>query len=117
MSDNIAALHLGIDFIRPRNLSPHMKRITLAKIRSALEEMRLEVTIDPAVAARAARGRVDARAMTAASLDVGRAPVIIGGGLGLVGLMTAFRLTPMPAVVLAKAPLGAEASRAGPRAA
>jgi L-aspartate oxidase len=55
--------------------------------------------------------------MTAASLDVGRAPVIIGGGLGLAGLMTAFRLTPMPAVVLAKAPLGAEASRAGPRAA
>jgi quinolinate synthase len=55
LSDSIAALHLGIDFIRPRNLSPHMKRITLAKIRSALEEMRLEVTIDPAVAARARR--------------------------------------------------------------
>jgi quinolinate synthase len=55
MSDNIAALHLGIDFIRPRNLSPHMKRITLVKIRSALEEMRLEVTIDPAVAARTRR--------------------------------------------------------------
>jgi L-aspartate oxidase len=46
--------------------------------------------------------------MTAASLDVGRAPVIIGGGLA--GLMTALRLAPMPAVVLAKAPLGAEAS-------
>jgi len=48
--------------------------------------------------------------MTAASLDVGRAPVIIGGGLA--GLMTALRLAPMPAVVLAKAPLGAEASSA-----
>jgi glycine/D-amino acid oxidase-like deaminating enzyme len=46
--------------------------------------------------------------MTAASLDVGRAPVIIGGGLA--GLMTALRLAPMPAVVLAKAPLGAKAS-------
>jgi L-aspartate oxidase len=46
--------------------------------------------------------------MTAVSLDVGRAPVIIGGGLA--GLMTASRLAPMPAVVLAKAPLGAEAS-------
>jgi glycine/D-amino acid oxidase-like deaminating enzyme len=38
----------------------------------------------------------------------GRAPLIIGGGLA--GLMTALRLAPMPAVVLAKAPLGAEAS-------
>ena len=37
-----------------------------------------------------------------------RAPLIIGGGLA--GLMTALRLAPMPAVVLAKAPLGAEAS-------
>jgi quinolinate synthase len=51
MSDNVAVLHLGIDFIRPSNLCPHMKRTTLAKIRSALEEMRHEVTIDPAVAA------------------------------------------------------------------
>jgi quinolinate synthase len=50
MSDNVAVLHPGIDFIRPCNLCPHMKRITLAKIRSALEEMRDEVTIDPAVA-------------------------------------------------------------------
>jgi L-aspartate oxidase len=48
--------------------------------------------------------------MTPALLDVGRAPVIIGGGLA--GLMTALRLAPMPAVVLAKAPLGAEASSA-----
>jgi L-aspartate oxidase len=46
--------------------------------------------------------------MTAASLDVGCAPVIIGGGL--VGPMTALRLAPAPVVVLAKAPLGAEAS-------
>ena len=43
-----------------------------------------------------------------ASLDIGRAPVIIGGGLA--GLMTALRLAPAPVVVLAKAPLGAEAS-------
>jgi L-aspartate oxidase len=46
--------------------------------------------------------------MTAASLDVGRAPVIIGGGLA--GLMTALRLAPAPVVVLAKALLGTEAS-------
>jgi L-aspartate oxidase len=46
--------------------------------------------------------------MTAAALDFGRAPVIIGGGLA--GLMIALRLAPMPVVVVAKAPLGAEAS-------
>ncbi len=48
--------------------------------------------------------------MTAAAFDVGRAPVITGGGLA--GLMTALRMTPAPVVVLAKAPLGAEASSA-----
>jgi quinolinate synthase len=53
MSDNIAASHPDIDFVRPCNLCPHMKRITLPKIRQTLEAMRYEVTIDPAVAARA----------------------------------------------------------------
>src|SRR5215510_6501395 len=55
MSDNIAALNPGIDFVRPCNLCPHMKRITLPKIRRALETMTHEVTIDPAVAERARR--------------------------------------------------------------
>ena len=55
MSDNIAALNPGIDFVRPCNLCPHMKRITLPKIRRALETMRHEVTIDPAVATAARR--------------------------------------------------------------
>ena len=41
------------EFVRPCNLCPHMKRITLANIRAALEEMRHEVTIDPAFAGRA----------------------------------------------------------------
>jgi quinolinate synthase len=53
MSDNLAAEHPDVDFVRPCNLCPHMKRITLPKIRRALETMRHEVTIDPAVAARA----------------------------------------------------------------
>ncbi len=53
MSDNIALQNPGIDFIRPCNLCPHMKRITLGNIRTALETMRHEVTIDPALAARA----------------------------------------------------------------
>ena len=58
MSDNIAALNPGIDFVRPCNLCPHMKRITLPKIRRALETMQHEVTIDPAVAV-AARSAVE----------------------------------------------------------
>jgi quinolinate synthase len=55
MSDNIAALHPEIDFVRPCNLCPHMKRITLPRIRRALETMSHEVTIDPAVAEPARR--------------------------------------------------------------
>ncbi|MDP1964986.1 MAG: quinolinate synthase, partial [Reyranella sp.] len=55
MSDNIAALHPEIEFVRPCNLCPHMKRITLPKIRRALETMSHEVTIDPAVAEPARR--------------------------------------------------------------
>ena len=55
MSDNIAALNPGIDFVRPCNLCPHMKRITLPRIRRALETMQHEVTIDAAIAAPARR--------------------------------------------------------------
>jgi len=55
MSDNVALLNPAVEFIRPCNLCPHMKRITLPKIRRALETMRHAVTIDPAVADRARR--------------------------------------------------------------
>jgi quinolinate synthase len=55
MSDNVAVQHPDVAFVRPCNLCPHMKRISLANIRRALETMRHEVTIDPAVAARARR--------------------------------------------------------------
>jgi len=55
MSDNVAVHYPDIDFVRPCNLCPHMKRITLPNIRQALEEMRHEVVIDPAVAVRARR--------------------------------------------------------------
>jgi quinolinate synthase len=51
MSDNVAVDHPGTKFVRPCNLCPHMKRITLANIRHALETLTCEVTIDPAVAA------------------------------------------------------------------
>jgi quinolinate synthase len=55
MSDNVAVRHPEIEFVRPCNLCPHMKRITLGKIRRSLETMTEEVTIDPAVAGRARR--------------------------------------------------------------
>ena len=53
MSDNLAARHPEVEFIRPCNLCPHMKRITLSNIRHALETMTTAVTIDPAIAGRA----------------------------------------------------------------
>ena len=63
MSDNVAVLHPDVEFIRPCNLCPHMKRITLKNIRHALETGRHEVTIDPAIAgAGPARRRKDAGA-------------------------------------------------------
>ena len=53
MADNISVHHPDVDFVRPCNLCPHMKRITLPKIRRSLETMTHEVTIDPALAVRA----------------------------------------------------------------
>jgi quinolinate synthase len=53
MSDNVALQYPDLDFVRPCNLCPHMKRITLGNIRHALETMTHEVTIDPSVASRA----------------------------------------------------------------
>ncbi|MGH6748189.1 MAG: quinolinate synthase NadA, partial [Methyloceanibacter sp.] len=53
MSDNIAAQHPGVEFLRPCNLCPHMKRITLPKILESLVFLKEEVTVDPAVAVRA----------------------------------------------------------------
>ena len=47
MSDNIAQQNQTIEFVRPCNLCPHMKRITLKNIRTALETMQTEVLIDP----------------------------------------------------------------------
>ena len=55
MSDNIAIQYPELEFIRPCNLCPHMKRISLANIRRALETMQHEVEIDPLTAARARR--------------------------------------------------------------
>ncbi|WP_454918968.1 quinolinate synthase NadA [Xanthobacter sediminis] len=53
MSDNVSVKYPDIEFVRPCNLCPHMKKITVANIRQALEENRHVVEIDDGVAARA----------------------------------------------------------------
>ena len=55
MSDNIAADHPDLEFVRPCNLCPHMKRNTLGAIRAALENDGPEVNVDPNLAAPARR--------------------------------------------------------------
>jgi quinolinate synthase len=53
MSDNVSSAHPELEFVRPCNLCPHMKRITLPKILESLEKMQHEVEVDPAIGARA----------------------------------------------------------------
>jgi len=55
MADNVAAEAPEIEFVRPCNLCPHMKRIQLPKILDALLYMQEEVVVDPLIAARARR--------------------------------------------------------------
>jgi len=45
MSDNVAAENPDVNFIRPCNLCPHMKRITLENIYECLTNMTYEVTM------------------------------------------------------------------------
>jgi quinolinate synthase len=60
MSDNVAKDVPETDFIRPCNLCPHMKRITLEGLRDALREMKhvVEVPDDVIVGARQAVERM-----------------------------------------------------------
>jgi quinolinate synthase len=53
MSDNVAVEFPEIEFIRPCNLCPHMKRITLPKILHSLQTMEHKIDIDPPIAGRA----------------------------------------------------------------
>jgi quinolinate synthase len=53
MADNVAVESPDTEFVRPCNLCPHMKRITLEGIRDSLRDMKHEVVIDPGIAARA----------------------------------------------------------------
>jgi quinolinate synthase len=55
MADNVQAELPDVEFVRPCNLCPHMKRITLPKILDSLLHLREEVVLDPTIAARARR--------------------------------------------------------------
>ncbi len=79
MSDNVAVENPGVNFVRPCNLCPHMKRITLQNIYDALRYNRFEVEVDEKTAARA---RVSIQRMldlpkpdSPAQFDKDRAPV------------------------------------------
>lgn len=55
MSDNVAAETPEVEFVRPCNICPHMKRISLENILYSLEHMTHQVVIPETVAARARR--------------------------------------------------------------
>jgi len=59
MADNVAQDAPDTEFLRPCNMCPHMKRITIHNIRTALEEMQYEVHVDADVAEQA-KAAVDA---------------------------------------------------------
>ncbi|NRA86767.1 MAG: quinolinate synthase NadA [Rhizobiales bacterium] len=58
MSDNVAAEVHDVEFIRPCNLCPHMKRITLERILNSLVYLTDEIEVDPEIAIKA-RGAVE----------------------------------------------------------
>jgi len=55
MSDNVAAEFSNVEFVRPCNLCPHMKRSTLPKILRSLETLQDEVLVEEAIRVRAQR--------------------------------------------------------------
>ncbi len=65
MADNVAAASPDTRFVRPCNLCPHMKRITLGNIKWALETLNYQVEIPEEIAARA-------RTAVERMLEVGR---------------------------------------------
>jgi quinolinate synthase len=52
MSDNIAAAHPEMELVRPCQMCPHMKRITLPKILECLQNESPEVLLEPEIAER-----------------------------------------------------------------
>ena len=120
MSDNVAvAVPADVEFVRPCNLCPHMKRITLPKILRALERMEHRVEVEPRRRrARAPRGRADARGRPrseamSARLDAVREADVVVLGTGVAGLSVALGLAGRRVDLLTKAPLGRGQQPAG----
>jgi quinolinate synthase len=67
MSDNVAVENPDVEFIRPCNLCPHMKTVTLQNILTSLETMTHEVVVEESIAERA-------RQAVTRMLAVGRSP-------------------------------------------
>jgi quinolinate synthase len=53
MGENLMAAAPQTEFVRACNLCPHMKRITLEKIRDSLRSLEPRIEVDPAIANRA----------------------------------------------------------------
>lgn len=53
MSDNVAVNYPDVEFLRPCNLCPHMKKISLPKILESLQNMQHPVEVDPEIGAKA----------------------------------------------------------------
>ncbi|HBJ94623.1 MAG TPA: quinolinate synthase [Hyphomonadaceae bacterium] len=78
MSDNVASANPDVEFVKPCNLCPHMKRITLENIFDALTEMKHEVLVDEDVRVQAKKA-IDAmlalpNPKTARPFETGLAP-------------------------------------------
>jgi quinolinate synthase len=69
MSDNVAVQFPEVEFVRPCNLCPHMKRITLPNILHSLQRMEHRVEVEPEVAGRA---RMAVEKMLAVGRGAGR---------------------------------------------
>jgi quinolinate synthase len=55
MSDNVAVEYPDVHFVRPCNLCPHMKRITLPRILASLKNLQHSVEVESEIARRARR--------------------------------------------------------------
>ncbi|MBN05924.1 MAG: quinolinate synthase [Ponticaulis sp.] len=78
MSDNVASANPDVEFVKPCNLCPHMKRITLENIFDALTEMKHEVLVNEDVRVQAKKA-IDAmlalpNPKTARPFETGLAP-------------------------------------------
>jgi len=130
MSDNVAAMSPATEFVRPCNLCPHMKRITLENIYDALRLLQHEVEVpaDRATRASCHRAHAGAARYGASARIRHRSTVGLGGtrrssvtldetdilvvGAGLAGLYLALELAPRRCIVLSPAPLGQAAASA-----